>query len=384
MSTFCGIIEEIPFISVDRFYGKNLKSKLFFLSHCHSDHMKGLYDCEELPGPLYASPASVVLIKKQFPLLKSTIIALETECPQEIEYEADNHKYTIMVTSLSARHCPGSVMFLFQTKTCNILYTGDFRITQNDLEKNFKILEDISIDVVYLDSTFLNKNYQEFPSQIDSINTILKIISEWLNINKNNQIFLEIPAQYGTEYLFIEIYRKLKQKIYIEKEQQNKYIYFSDMDKCISQNQNECRIHVIKSEKIGEFDNRYKRIIRISALIWKNWKKGDKIFTNNYNYYRVLCSSHSSLMEIKDFLNFIKPKSIKLNVIPSNENEKQKMYKTLNEIYPLNNVENEECSSEQVEKINDFTNIHVISSFNNENLSPPPTKKRILPKRIKS
>lgn len=70
MSTFSGIIDEIENISIDNFLGDNLKSKIFFLSHCHTDHMKGLNNHCALPGPLYLSEVSAVIIKRKFPVLK--------------------------------------------------------------------------------------------------------------------------------------------------------------------------------------------------------------------------------------------------------------------------------------------------------------------------
>lgn len=39
MSTFPGLLDEIPKISVDRFDGKNLFSEAFFLSHFHEGNI---------------------------------------------------------------------------------------------------------------------------------------------------------------------------------------------------------------------------------------------------------------------------------------------------------------------------------------------------------
>lgn len=73
MSTFSGLIEEIPGISIDRFDGENLKSKIFFLSHCHTDHMQGLHPNCDLPGPLYLSQVSEVLVRKLYPNITNII-----------------------------------------------------------------------------------------------------------------------------------------------------------------------------------------------------------------------------------------------------------------------------------------------------------------------
>ena len=46
MSEFAVPISEFPGVSIDCFNGDNLKSKLYFLSHCHTDHMVGLNEPE--------------------------------------------------------------------------------------------------------------------------------------------------------------------------------------------------------------------------------------------------------------------------------------------------------------------------------------------------
>lgn len=76
MSTFGGHLREISGVSVDRFDGINLSSKVFFLSHCHTDHMIGLDNLDGLPGPLYLSPVSAVIIRRQYPKIK--VMAVNT------------------------------------------------------------------------------------------------------------------------------------------------------------------------------------------------------------------------------------------------------------------------------------------------------------------
>lgn len=78
MSTFNGRLAEIPNIAVDRFDGANLvDANIFFLSHCHTDHMVGLENTDGLPGPLYLSSVSAVIIRRQFPHIKH-LVALQT------------------------------------------------------------------------------------------------------------------------------------------------------------------------------------------------------------------------------------------------------------------------------------------------------------------
>lgn len=68
MSTFNGRFRSIPGISADRFDGINRQSSVFFLSHCHTDHMIGLDDPDGVPGPLYLSHVSALIVKQLFPV----------------------------------------------------------------------------------------------------------------------------------------------------------------------------------------------------------------------------------------------------------------------------------------------------------------------------
>lgn len=77
MSTFSGFLDGIDDnVSVDRFTEFNLRSKVFFLSHCHMDHMIGLNDITPeapLPGPLYLSEVSQIIIQRRYPAIKNMI-----------------------------------------------------------------------------------------------------------------------------------------------------------------------------------------------------------------------------------------------------------------------------------------------------------------------
>lgn len=85
MSTFNGTIPEIPFASIDRFDGNNRQSSVFFLSHCHTDHMVGLSgmqmadtdrdECVKWPS-LYLSSVSAVIVRGLFPQLQLNLVAL--------------------------------------------------------------------------------------------------------------------------------------------------------------------------------------------------------------------------------------------------------------------------------------------------------------------
>lgn len=78
------------------------------------------------------------------------------------------------------------------------------------------------------------------------------------------------------------------------------------------------------------FGSFHYRIIQPSALFWKNWTRGQPICKEEHkNTIRVAYSSHSSYTELKDFIEFVKPKKVQLNVVSKMPEE---MYKCLDEI----------------------------------------------------
>lgn len=130
--------------------------------------------------------------------------------------ENNTPEFCFTVTLIPAGHCAGSTMFLFSTETMNILFTGDFRINNNDLPK-YKLFhhnnETIKINTLYLDTTFLNTKYDYFPKRSESVAKMLYEMKKWLNSDETNAIALHTSAKYGYEFVFNEIYKNLEVKV---------------------------------------------------------------------------------------------------------------------------------------------------------------------------
>lgn len=187
MSTFNGQIEEIGHISVDHFESK--ESKCYFLSHCHSDHMKSLENLSQISQPLYTTELSALIIQKKYPSINVKI--LEYGFTTNIEFNDDDGKEVkFLVTPLNATgHCLGACMFLFQIEGLDILYTGDFRISLKHAQ-SITILNEIKNNghlVLYLDTTFLNQSYKYFPSQRDSCSKVIEVIDKHLSKSSSHR-----------------------------------------------------------------------------------------------------------------------------------------------------------------------------------------------------
>lgn len=188
MSTFNGEIAEIQSISVDHFENKN--QKCYFLSHCHTDHMRGLATLDG-NAPIYVSLLSALFIERQHPRLKHRLKILEVGITVLVELNEDESgsAANFTVTTLPAGHCVGSVMLLFQNDQHDILYTGDFRMSADNVTKvkAFNELRSKDNVVIYLDSTFMNPSFPKFPTQSESVNEIVEIVKNFLKVAHNRK-----------------------------------------------------------------------------------------------------------------------------------------------------------------------------------------------------
>lgn len=165
------------FICVDAFrYGAVKGQKAYFLSHFHSDHYIGLTSSWS-HGPIYCSKVTGNLVRQQLRVDPKWVVDLDFEKKTEIPGTERVH-----VTMISANHCPGSSLFLFEketvtgnsTRTQRVLHCGDFRACQAHIEHPLlrpDILDAVSgknrqqkLDACYLDTTYLNPKYA-FPPQ---------------------------------------------------------------------------------------------------------------------------------------------------------------------------------------------------------------------------
>uniref|UniRef100_A0A182Q0N4 Protein artemis n=1 Tax=Anopheles farauti TaxID=69004 RepID=A0A182Q0N4_9DIPT len=316
---FFGLIPELPGIAIDRF---DLRCRdaavLFFLSHCHTDHMIGLAEEKPLNGPLYLSPVSTVLISHRYPLLTENLrsLTLSDVLRTRVVPPDGSEPYELSVRTLPADHCPGSVMFYLETERVRILYTGDFRPTP----ETRSFIKLIQPNIVYLDTTFLNLEYAHFPTRDESTKKVTELCEEWLRADRKNLISLWLPATYGSEDLVRLLSARLGERIHASENQLSWYLYFPMMHDVVTDDTS-VRVHVCRGTKRtsiqplcsdpfsvhGTQDPRHVRTIRPSALRWRGLKPGANFWERQDNLYYVCYSSHASCNEIGDFVALLHP-----------------------------------------------------------------------------
>jgi DNA cross-link repair 1C protein len=233
MSCFPGKLFEYPFVSIDRFNKENLDSSIFFLSHCHEDHMIGLGNLsfsdllEKMNYKLYCHEITAKLLccDKRYLHLEPYVHPLRTNEPYVLDIPSSSiiekcvsSSNIVCVTLLPAFHCPGSVMFLLEGSNGVVLYTGDFRLSRDDFMK-MELLKSVSgvkaIDTLYLDTTFCTIKTENLPSRDESFTALLAEVKTWLLKSPNHKVLLYTASKYGHEFLFCQLYKHLKEKIHV-------------------------------------------------------------------------------------------------------------------------------------------------------------------------
>ncbi|CAK9093071.1 unnamed protein product [Durusdinium trenchii] len=198
------LLEEVP-VAVDSFNHDG--GVLFFCSHAHEDHLKGL-NKKWRKGPLFASAITRQLLLLKWPSLEIT--ALELGRTYQIPLMDG---LEIEVYLIDANHVPGSVMFLFFGYFGSVLYTGDFRLHEKHQDiASLAPVRDKGLSRIYLDNTFCDPRFQQ-PSREDVAAAISKRFRrKWPCI-----IFVE-SYRLGKETLLLHLAQKLRSRVLVSEE----------------------------------------------------------------------------------------------------------------------------------------------------------------------
>lgn len=177
-------------VSVDAFcYKPHDHIRQYFLSHFHSDHYGGIAKRWPLERTLnskiiYCSSITSRLLIMRFNIDPLYIFSMDNEqrykvyCYSDGEIEGGGtisieKTPGLYVTPIDANHCPGAVIFLFESlphkgEPTFYLHCGDFRINavmlNHSLLKPFQLGGSRKLAKVYLDTTYMNPSY-DFPKQ---------------------------------------------------------------------------------------------------------------------------------------------------------------------------------------------------------------------------
>lgn len=207
-------------IAMDAFnYRPHESISKYFLSHFHSDHYGGItkkWCYERIIDDLkviYCSTITAKLLSIRFNIDPFFMRLLETNVRYVVHrydgsldpgdvFETEEQLPGLYVTCIDANHCPGAVIFLFETipfsgKRSYTLHCGDFRVCRAMLEHpnlapfHVTAPEPLVLDKLYLDTTYMNPNYN-FPKQ----ELVCHSVSEMFHtLNHDDSLF---SLWYGT------------------------------------------------------------------------------------------------------------------------------------------------------------------------------------------
>ena len=161
--------------------------------------------------------------KQTYKHLSKLLKPLPLETPTRIELAPGN---VITITLFDANHCVGSVMFLVESETASVLYTGDVRAEDwwvNWLARHPFLLPYIPppngagtkrLDNVYLDTTFARKSapFRTFVSKAEGLAELLQKLSEYPS---HTQFYFHAWT-FGYEDVLLTLSHTLNSRIHLD------------------------------------------------------------------------------------------------------------------------------------------------------------------------
>uniref|UniRef100_A0A8C2MHH4 DNA cross-link repair 1A protein n=1 Tax=Cricetulus griseus TaxID=10029 RepID=A0A8C2MHH4_CRIGR len=312
----CPFYKRIPGtgFTVDAFqYGEVEGCTAYFLTHFHSDHYAGL--SKDFERPIYCSEITGNLVKKKLRVQEQYIhqLPMDTECIVD----------GVKVVLLDANHCPGASMILFRPPNgAAILHTGDFRA---DPSMERSLLAGQKVHTLYLDTTYCSPEYT-FPSQQEVIQFAINTAFEAVTLNPRA---LVVCGTYciGKEKVFLAIADVLGSKVGMSQEKYKtlKCLNLPDVNSLITTDMCSSLVHLLPMMQINfkglqshleKCDGKYDQILAFRPTGWTHSNRITSIADitpqkkGKISIYGIPYSEHSSYLEMKRFVQWLKPQKI--------------------------------------------------------------------------
>lgn len=299
----------------------------YFLSHFHSDHYCGLTPSWSR-GVIYCSSTTARLLVEVLKVPVHFVVQLPL-CELIL---IDGWE----VYLIDANHCPGAVQFLFrfpvsEGKTEKYVHTGDFRYC--DSMKSLPVLNEfIGSNAVFLDTTYCDPKFV-FPSQEESIDYVVGVIQRIGAENEGgmkNVLFLVATYLIGKEKILLEISRSCKRKIYAD-DRKLKVLKVLRLEEggVFTEDESESDVHVVGWNVLGDTwpyfrpnfvrmkeimeERGYSKVIGFVPTGWTYEVKKNTFpvrTKDSFEIHLVPYSEHSNYDELRDYVKFLKPKSV--------------------------------------------------------------------------
>ncbi|XP_065699793.1 DNA cross-link repair 1A protein isoform X1 [Patagioenas fasciata] len=313
----CPFYKKIPGtgFTVDAFqYGEIEGCTAYFLTHFHSDHYCGL--TKNFTFPIYCNKITGNLVKSKLRVKEEYIhvLPMDTECIVN----------GIKVLLLDANHCPGATMILFCLPSGTvILHTGDFRADPS--MERYPALVGQQVHTLYLDTTYCSPEYT-FPSQQEVIQFAVNTAFETVTLNPRT---LVVCGTYsiGKEKVFLAIAEVLGSKASMSRDKYKtlQCLESATVNSLISVDWGGTLLHVLPMMQINfkglqdhlcKFSENFDQVLAFKPT---GWTYSDSCLSlvdikpqtrGRITIYGIPYSEHSSYLEMKRFVQWLKPQKI--------------------------------------------------------------------------
>ncbi|KAI8744479.1 5 exonuclease Apollo [Biomphalaria glabrata] len=277
---------------------------IHFLTHIHSDHTVGLTSTWQ--KPIYCSEITAYLLIERYGVKQKLIQILPLNQSVVVQvFLSHLQSSTFTVTAFDANHCPGAIMLYFQGSFGNVLYTGDFRLSEDIIEMAKKLSG--QVDTLYLDNTFCSPRCV-FPSQDDCFEEIVDIIRK----HPNHKVIIGL-RKIGKETLLGRLGVTLNETITVSPESYKlcDLLFSTNVLTTANSSKKTSRLSVVPVEVVTRMLsilNKHSPTIGIIPTA---------IFTGctenvmkNPNLYIVPYSDHCSYPELVQFVSALRPNKV--------------------------------------------------------------------------
>ncbi|KAJ8264712.1 hypothetical protein GJAV_G00152910 [Gymnothorax javanicus] len=316
----CPFYKKIPGtpFAVDAFqYGAVEGISAYFLTHFHSDHYNGLRKSSTLP--IYCNKITGNLVKSKLRVAEQYIhiLPMNTECSVE----------GVRVTLLDANHCPGAAMLLFVLPNGQtVLHTGDFRA--DPCMERYPELQRCRVQTLYLDTTYCNPQYT-FPTQQEVISFAVSRAFEQVSLNPRTLVVCGTYSV-GKEKVFLAIAEVLGCKVSLSRDKYNTMCCLESkrISQIITTDWRAAQVHVLPMMQVNfknleaylsKFSAMYDHILAFRPTGWTYSDQTAAVgdiqpeIRGNVSIYGIPYSEHSSYLEMKRFVQWLRP----LKIIPT-------------------------------------------------------------------
>ncbi|XP_040463574.1 DNA cross-link repair 1A protein [Falco naumanni] len=313
----CPFYKKIPGtgFTVDAFqYGEIEGCTAYFLTHFHSDHYCGL--SKNFMFPIYCNKITGNLVKSKLRVKEQYVhvLPMDTECMVN----------GIKVVLLDANHCPGATMILFCLPSGTvILHTGDFRADPS--MERYPALVGQQVHTLYLDTTYCSPEYT-FPSQQEVVQFAVNTAFETVTLNPRT---LVVCGTYsiGKEKVFLAIAEVLGSKASMSRDKYKtlQCLESAAVNSLITVNWDGTLLHILPmmqinfkglQDHLNKFSENFDQVLAFKPT---GWTYSDSCLSlvdikpqtrGKITIYGIPYSEHSSYLEMKRFVQWLKPQKI--------------------------------------------------------------------------